>query len=56
MMESKFIAYAAVVGAGQIYTDQAGIIPIVSSKGGVSIIALYEYDGNAIVAEPIKNN
>jgi hypothetical protein len=48
--------YAAVVDAGQIYTDQTGIFPVISSIGNVSIMVLYEYDGNAIMAEPIKNN
>jgi hypothetical protein len=48
--------YAAVVDAGKKYTDQMGRFPVISSKGNVSIMVLYEYDGNAIMAEPIKNN
>jgi hypothetical protein len=48
--------YAAVVDAGQIYTDQTGIFTVISSRGNVSIMVLYEYDGNSIMAEPIKNN
>jgi hypothetical protein len=28
---------------------------VVSSKGNKYIMVLYEYDGNAILAEPIKN-
>jgi hypothetical protein len=48
--------YAAVVDAGQIYTDQTGRFPVISSKGNVSIMVLYEYDVNAIMAESIKNN
>jgi hypothetical protein len=48
--------YAAIVDAGQIYTDQTGRFPVISNKGNVSIMVLYEYDGNAITAEPIKNN
>jgi hypothetical protein len=46
--------YAAIVDAGQIYTDQTGRFPVI--KGNVSIMVLYEYDGNAIKAETIKNN
>jgi hypothetical protein len=48
--------YAAVVDAGQIYTDQMGIFPVISSTLNVSMMVLYEYDGNVTIAEPIKNN
>jgi hypothetical protein len=48
--------YAAVVNAGKNYTDQTGTFPVISSKGYVSIMVLYEYDVIAIMAEPIKNN
>jgi hypothetical protein len=46
--------YAATIDAGQIYTDQTGCFPVVSSKGNTYIMVLYEYDGNAIFTEPIK--
>jgi hypothetical protein len=48
--------YAAVVDAGQIYTEQTGRFPVISSRGNVSIMVLHEYDGNTIMAEPIRNN
>jgi hypothetical protein len=48
--------YAAVLDAGQIYTDKTGRFPVISSRGNVSIMVLYEYDGDAIITEPIKNN
>jgi hypothetical protein len=41
--------YAAVVDAGQIYTDQTGRFPVVLSRLNVSIMVLYAYDGNAIM-------
>jgi hypothetical protein len=47
--------YAATIDAGQIYTDQTGRYPIVSSKGNKYIMVLYEYDRNAILAKPIKD-
>jgi hypothetical protein len=47
--------YAAAIDAGQIYTDQTGIFPVVSSKGNNYIMVLYDYDSNAILAQPIKN-
>jgi hypothetical protein len=39
--------------AGQIYTDQTGRFPVVSSKGNKYIMILYDYDSNAILAQPI---
>jgi hypothetical protein len=47
--------YAAAIDAGQIYTDQTGRFPVVSSKGNKDIIILYDYDSNAILAKPIKD-
>jgi hypothetical protein len=47
--------YAATIDAGQIYTDQTGIFPVVSSKGNKYIMILYDYDSNAILAQPIKD-
>jgi hypothetical protein len=46
--------YAATIDAGQIYTDQTGIFPVISSKRNKYIMVFYEYDDNAILAEPIK--
>jgi hypothetical protein len=47
--------YAATVDAGHIYTDQIGQFPVMSSKGNIYMMVIYEYDGNAIMAKPIKN-
>jgi hypothetical protein len=47
--------YDATINAGQIYSDQTGRFPVIFSKGNKYIMVLYEYDGNAILAEPIKN-
>jgi hypothetical protein len=49
------LVYAATIDAGQIYTDQTGIFPVVSSKGNKYIMILYYYDSNAILAQPIKD-
>ena len=48
--------YDAVINAGQIYTDQTVRVPVVSIRGHVAMTVLYEYDGNGILCEPIKNN
>jgi hypothetical protein len=48
--------YAATIDAGQIYTDQTGRFPMLSSKGNKYIMILYDYDRNAIMAQPIKKN
>jgi hypothetical protein len=53
-INTNFI-FAATINAGQIYTDQTGRFPVISSKGKKYIMVLYEYDGNAILAEHIKN-
>jgi hypothetical protein len=46
---------AATIDAGQLYTDQTGRFPVVSSKGNKYIMILYDYDSNAILAKPIKD-
>jgi hypothetical protein len=53
-IKTQFV-YAATIDAGQIYTDQTGIFPVVSSKGNIYIMILYDYDSNAILAQPIKD-
>jgi hypothetical protein len=40
---------------GQIYTDLPGRFPICSNRGNQYIVVLYDYDSNAILAEPMKN-
>jgi hypothetical protein len=47
--------YAATIDAGQIYTDQTGRFPVVSSRGNKYIMILYDYDSNTILAKPIKD-
>jgi hypothetical protein len=41
--------YAATIDAGQIYTDQTGRSPVVSSKGNKYIMVLYDYDSSLAV-------
>jgi hypothetical protein len=53
-IKTQFI-YAATIDAGQIHTDQTGRFPVVSSKGNKYIMILYDYDRNAILAQPIKD-
>jgi hypothetical protein len=47
--------YAAKIDAGKIYTDQTGRFPVVSRKGNKYIMILYDYDSNAILAQPMKD-
>jgi hypothetical protein len=49
-IKTQFV-YASTIDAGQIYTDQTGIFPVVSSKGN----KLYYYDSNSILSQPIKD-
>jgi hypothetical protein len=53
-IKTQFL-YAATIDAGQIYTDQTVIFPVVSSKGNKYIMILYDYDSNEILAQPIKD-
>jgi hypothetical protein len=53
-INTQFVS-AATIDAGQIYTDQTGRIPVISSKGNKYIMVLYDYDSNAILAQPIKD-
>jgi hypothetical protein len=53
-IKTQFV-YAATIDAGQIYTDQTGRFPVVSSKGNKYIMLLYDYDSNSILAQPIKD-
>jgi hypothetical protein len=53
-IKTEFV-YAATIDAGQIYTDQTGRFPVVSRKGNKYIMILYDYDSNAILAQPIKD-
>ena len=41
--------------AGKFYTDQTGRFPVTSSRGFKYIMVSYDYDSNAIHAEPMKN-
>jgi hypothetical protein len=47
--------YAATIDTGQIYTDQTGLFPVVYIRGKKYIMVVYEYDGNTILVEPMKN-
>ena len=42
--------------SGQIFSDQTGQLPRVYSRGNRSVMVLYDYDSNAILIEPLKNN
>jgi hypothetical protein len=53
-IKTQFV-YAATIDAGQIYTDQTGRFPVVSSNGNKYIMILYGYESNAILAQPIKD-
>jgi hypothetical protein len=53
-IKTQFV-YAATIDAGQLYTDQTGRFPVVSSKGNKHIMILYDYDSNAILAQPMKD-
>jgi hypothetical protein len=43
------------IETGKIYTDQTSKFPVLSSRGNKYLFVLYDYDSNAIMAEPIKS-
>jgi hypothetical protein len=56
IMERTNVVYAAIhVIVGHMYTDLTGCFPKMSSRGYKYILVLYDYNGNSIQAEPMKN-
>jgi hypothetical protein len=53
--EPTHLTFATIEDTGKIYTDQTGRFPVTSSQGHKYILILYDYDSNAILAEPIKS-
>jgi hypothetical protein len=54
--ERTNVVYAAIHDIeGHTYTDLTGRFPKTSSRGYKYILVLYDYDGNSIQAEPMKN-
>jgi hypothetical protein len=51
----RHCVYAATVDAVKYYTDKTGLFPVMTSNGNTYVMVLYKYDGNAFMAEPIKN-
>ena len=52
---SNIIFASTIEYTGQIYSDLAGRYPITSSRGNKYLLIIYDYDSNAILAEPLKN-
>ena len=54
--EQANYCYATIFSqSGKMYSDQTGNFFQASSKGNLLIMVLYDYDSNAILAEPLKN-
>jgi hypothetical protein len=53
-IKTQFV-YVATVDAGQLYTDQTGRFPVLSSRGNKYTMILYDYDSNVILVQPIKD-
>jgi hypothetical protein len=52
---SHFCYVSIMEPTGQIYTDQTGKFVTPSSNGNNYLLVLYDYDSNAILAEPMKS-
>jgi hypothetical protein len=55
-MATNHYCYASIFEpTGKMYADLTGTICYPSSNGNNTVVVLYDYDSNAILAEPIKN-
>jgi hypothetical protein len=54
-VRTHFVYTKVIEITGQIYSDQTGRFPVISSRGNKYIMVVYDYDSRAILAEPIKN-
>lgn len=52
---SNLVYAATFQPTGHIYSDQTGRFPHTSSRGNKYIMIVYDYDSNAILAEPMKS-
>jgi hypothetical protein len=54
--ECSHFCYVSIIElTGQIYTDQTGKFVTPSSTSNNYLLVLYDYDSNAILAEPMKS-
>ena len=42
--------------SGQIFSDQTGRFPRISSRRNRSVMVMYDYASNPILTNPLKNN
>jgi hypothetical protein len=54
-VRTHFVYPKVVEITGQIYSDQTGRFPVLSSRGNKYVMVIYDYDSSAILAAPIKN-
>jgi hypothetical protein len=52
---TNMVYVKAIEATGQIYTNQTRRFPTTSGRGNKYIMILYDYDSNAILAEPLKS-
>ena len=59
LQEPRFLTQMAylqtVEFTGKVSTDQTGRFPVTSSRGSKYLMVLYDYDSNAILAEPLTS-
>ena len=54
-VQTKMSFLKSIKVIGKISTNQTGRFPVTSSRGIKYLIVLYDYDSNAIIAEPLKS-
>ena len=53
-VRTKMAFLKSIEVTGNIPPDQTGCLPVTSSGGRKYLMVLYDYDSNAIIAEPLK--
>ena len=53
-IRTKIAFLKSIKVTGKISTDQTGPFPVTSSRGRKYLMVLYNYDSNAIIADPLK--
>ena len=53
--KSKHMYVKCIENTGQVYSDQTGHFPVMSTRGYKYILIFYDVDSNAIISRPLKS-
>jgi hypothetical protein len=55
LVKANWVYMQPIIVTGKIYSNQTGCFPLTSSRGNKYVMIKYDYNYNAILAEPIKS-